>query len=69
MLNIYEPVAESGFVQLGMKAGGRGVRAKNDCAAPSTAKQVLFLVESAYDVSDEVVSSGTDSTPSKFRGH
>lgn len=70
MLNIYEPVAESGFGLLDMRSGNRGACKKNDCAAPSTAEQVLFLVESVYDVSGESVTApDIDSTTSTFRGH
>jgi hypothetical protein len=70
MLNIYEPVAESGFGHLGMRSGNRGARTKKDCATPSTSEQVLFLVESAYDIDGEVaIIPDNNLMPCKFKGH
>ena len=67
MLNIYEPVAEMEFGHLGMR---RGARVKKDCATPSTSEQVLFLVESVYDVDGEVaIKPDNNLMPLKFRGH
>ncbi|MHB9035660.1 MAG: hypothetical protein ACYC64_03275 [Armatimonadota bacterium] len=73
MLNLYEPIAESGFDNRSVSAGNRASRSEQNNVAPSTAEQVLFLVESVYEIGGDTGSIAQSNLPcamiSSCRGH
>jgi hypothetical protein len=71
MLNIYEPIAQVGTTEQIRRTGSVSA-AKKSATTPSTAEQVLFLVENVYEISGETGAT-TEGAPhamlSRFKGH
>jgi hypothetical protein len=70
MLNLYEPIAETGRDHRNATESYSS-SAKQDTAAPSTAEQVLFLVESVYEVGCDFTAqtNAPRAMVCMFRGH